>query len=246
MTDLFREVEEDLRREHFSKLWDKYGAYVIGAAIAIVLIAAIIVGWRAWSHSQRAEASARFDEVVKQTENAAPAEAAAAFADLADSTGGGYATLARLHEADRRLAAGERDAALAIYEEVANDGGVPGIVRGMATIKEGLLRVDTASYDDMKARMAPLVDDGASPWRGQALELLALAAMREGAWQDADRNAAEIIGNQATPPGLRDRAHVIQALVAPNLPRADEADEAPAAQPETQEAPAPEAPAETE
>ncbi|ABS65093.1 conserved hypothetical protein [Parvibaculum lavamentivorans DS-1] len=240
MTDLFREVEEDLRREQFSKLWDKYGAWLIGAVVALVLVVAAIVGWRAWSHSQRVEASARFEETVIKAQDAAPAEAAAAFAELAESTSGGYAVLARLHEADKRLAAGERDVALAVYGEVAN-GGAPAIVRGMARIKEGLLLVDTASYDDMKARMSPLVDS-ASPWRENALELLALAAMRDGEWEDANRNAAAIIANQATPAGLRDRAHVIQALVAPHLLAEEEAQPAET----TQEAPATEPPAETE
>ena len=44
MTDLFREVEEDLRREQFSKLWEKYGAWVIGLAVGIVVLTAAFVG----------------------------------------------------------------------------------------------------------------------------------------------------------------------------------------------------------
>ncbi len=144
MTDLFREVEEDLRREQFSKLWEKYGIYVIGLAVAIVLVVAAVVGWRAWSHASRVEASARYDELVAELEEgAAPEEAAAAFDNFAAETGGGYETLARLQQADRLLEAGERDAALAVYEEVANDASL-GLVRGMATVRAGLIVVDTA------------------------------------------------------------------------------------------------------
>lgn len=219
MTDLFREVEEDLRREHFSKLWEKYGAYVIGLAMAIVLLAAGIAGWRAWSHSARVDSSARFDELIAEAEKAeTPEAAAAAFAEFASDASAGYEVLARLHQADRLLAAGESDAARAAFETVANDGSAPDILRGMATIKAGLLLVDTSSHDDMKARMAPVMKDG-SPWRPNALELLALSAMREGAWSEANANVAEIIANPASPAGLRDRAHVIQALAAPHLPR---------------------------
>ena len=256
MTDLFREVEEDLRREQFSNLWEKYSTVVIGLAVAVVLIAAAIVGWRAWSHSQRAEASIRLGEVVKEAEKASPEEAAAAFAALADETSGGYKTLARLHEADRLLEADKRTAAMNIYEDVAA-GRAPDIIRGMATVKAGLIAVDTASYDDMKARMEPLLNEE-SPWRQNALELLALAAMREGAWADADSNVQAIIEDQTVPSGLRDRAHVIQALVAPHLPRPAEETAAPVvpedtavepasgSQPESQDAPARAAPADTE
>ena len=251
MTDLFREVEEDLRREQFSKLWEKYGTWVIGLAVAIVLVAAAVVGWRAWVHSEQVEDSAAYNAVVKETADAAPAEAAEAYAGLAAETDGGYETLALLREADSRLAAGEADAARAIYEQVSNDGGVPSIIRGLAAIKAGLLVVDTASYDDMKARMAPYTASD-SPWQGYALELVSLAAMKAGEWQAADTSVKEIIANQTTPAGLRDRAHVMQALIAPQLPREVEPAAAEDVKPDTpeqtpedtQEAPA--APAETE
>ncbi|MBX3505923.1 MAG: tetratricopeptide repeat protein [Parvibaculum sp.] len=240
MTDLFREVEEDLRREQFSKLWEKYGLYVIGLAVAIVLVVAAIVGWRAWTHSRAVEASARYEALVAEMAEAAPADSAAAFAAFADETSGGYRVLARLAEADRSLAAGDRDAALAAYGAAANDSAAPEIVRGMATVKAGLLLVDTLSHDDMRARVAP-INRETSPWRSNALELLALAAIREGKWAEADANAKLIIADQATAPGLRDRAHVIQALAAPHLPReaAIVPDAAPAEEPaDAQEEPA--------
>jgi hypothetical protein len=245
VTDLFREVEEDLRREQFSKLWQKYGIYVIGAAVSIVLIVAAVVGWRAWSHSKAVEASAAYEALVVEMANMPPAESAAAFAEFADDATGGYRIMARLAQADRLLAAEDSEGALAAYEAVANDGSAPDIVRGMATVKAGLLLVDTLSLDDMRARVAT-INREASPWRSNALELIALAAIREGKWAEADANAKLIIADQTTPPGLRDRAHVIQALAAPHLPReaapaADAApvEEAPAAETaEDAEAPA--------
>lgn len=221
MTDLFREVEEDLRREQYSRLWDKYGLYIVGAAAGIVLIAAAIIGWRAWSHAQKVDASARFDEVARQAERTQPAEAAVLFGELAAEAPGGYQTLARLREAAALLDAGDRAAALAAYEGVAAQSGAPEMMRGMARIKAAFILVDEASYDDMKLRLQPLVAS-ASPWRENALELLALSAVRAGAWQDVNRNAQAIIDNPASPAGLRDRAHVLQALAAPHLSRAAE------------------------
>ena len=34
---LFREIEEDLRQEHWAKLWKRYGNYAVGAVFALVL-----------------------------------------------------------------------------------------------------------------------------------------------------------------------------------------------------------------
>ena len=38
MSDIFREVDEDLRREQYKKLWERFGSYVIGLAVLIVVV----------------------------------------------------------------------------------------------------------------------------------------------------------------------------------------------------------------
>ncbi|MEI9929239.1 MAG: hypothetical protein WDM89_01380 [Rhizomicrobium sp.] len=38
MSDIFHEVEEDVRRERFEKLWKQYGDYAV-AALAVVILA---------------------------------------------------------------------------------------------------------------------------------------------------------------------------------------------------------------
>ena len=44
MSDIFHEVEEEVRREHYEKLWKKYGNYVI--AVASVLVLGVAYGWK--------------------------------------------------------------------------------------------------------------------------------------------------------------------------------------------------------
>jgi hypothetical protein len=43
MSDIFQEVEEDVRRERYEKLWKKYGNYIIALA---VLIVAGVAAWQ--------------------------------------------------------------------------------------------------------------------------------------------------------------------------------------------------------
>ena len=45
MSDIFREVEEDVRRERLEKLWKAYGNYAIAG---LVLLFAGIGGWQFW------------------------------------------------------------------------------------------------------------------------------------------------------------------------------------------------------
>ena len=50
MSDIFREVDEDIRRDQIKKLWDRFGPYVLGLALLIVLGTA---GYRGWGHNFR-------------------------------------------------------------------------------------------------------------------------------------------------------------------------------------------------
>jgi hypothetical protein len=221
LTDLFSEIEQDLRREQASKLWEKYGIYLAGTAVAIVLIAAAIVGWRAWQTSRNEAASTRFDEIVAEAAKQKPEEAAKTFGDFAAETTSGYAAMARIRQAASLTQSGDIKGAVAVYDEIASQSGLSSLIQGLARIKAGLLLVDTASYDEMNARLASL-DETDNAWRNSARELLGLAAYKSGKFAEADTNFGAIVADPSSTAGLRDRAHVMQALIAPHLPRPEE------------------------
>ena len=60
MTDIFREVDEELRQDQAKKLWQAYGRYAVAAAVALVLAVGGFQAWRAWDLQQRTEVSDRF------------------------------------------------------------------------------------------------------------------------------------------------------------------------------------------
>ena len=58
MSDIFREVEEDVRKERLEKIWKAYGDYIIAAG---VLLFAGIAGFQLWQRhedNERVKASA--------------------------------------------------------------------------------------------------------------------------------------------------------------------------------------------
>ena len=96
MSELFDEVDEEVRREQLKKLWDKYSIYVVALAILIV---AGVGGWRGYQYleaKKAAEAGAAFDRAAELSDQNKHAEAEAAFADLAAKAPYGYRVLARL------------------------------------------------------------------------------------------------------------------------------------------------------
>ena len=99
MSELFDEVDEEVRREQLKKLWDKYSIYVVALAILIV---AGVGGWRGYQYleaKKAAEAGAAFDRAAELSDQNKHAEAEAAFADLAAKAPYGYRVLARLRTA---------------------------------------------------------------------------------------------------------------------------------------------------
>jgi len=220
LSDIFREVEEDIRREQAKQIWDKYGLYILGAALALIIGVAAVVGWRAYIQSQNEDMSARYEAVAKAAETGSAAEAAKAFEELAKSGHGGYAALAQLREAAALQQAGEDEKAVAAYDALTASGKAPQILRDLAKVKAAFMLLDTASYDDIKARLMPLT--GADqPWRNPAREALGLAAYKAQAHAEAQTYFAAIIEDNEAAGGLRDRAHVMQALLAPLLPKPD-------------------------
>ena len=64
VSDIFSEVDEEVRRERLQKLWERYGVYLIAAC---VLLVAVVGGWRGyeWYEAKKAaEAGASFEAAI--------------------------------------------------------------------------------------------------------------------------------------------------------------------------------------
>lgn len=213
MSELFDEVDEDVRRDQLKKLWDQYSIYIIAAALLIV---AAVAGWRGYQYleaKKAAEAGVAFDKAVELSEQNKHAEAEAAFNNLAATAPSGYRMLSRMHAA-AELASRDPQAAAKLYDDISADRSIGASEQELARIRAAGLLLDTASYPNMLQRLEPAAAPGAT-FRHSARELLALSA-----WRANDTVAArrwlDLIANDAdTPQGLRSRAEALQALLLP-------------------------------
>ena len=213
MSELFDEVDEEVRREQLKKLWDKYSIYFIAL---MVLIVAAVGGWRGYQYleaKKAAEAGATFEKAAELSEQDKHVEAEAAFADLVAKAPSGYRTLARLRAA-AEASARDAKAAAKMYDDIAADSGVGSEWRDLAKIRAAGLLVDSASYADIQQRLQTSAEPK-STFRHSAREMLALSA-----WRNNDMTAARkwldaIAEDGETPPGLRSRAEALQALLPP-------------------------------
>ena len=205
MSDIFREVDEDLRSESFQKLWDKYGRLLIGAAVGVVVVTAV---WQGWTNWQRTQNEADGERYMAAAQIAARGQSGAAIAMLEQfeaEAGPGYVTLARLQRASALVVAGDRREAVSIYDAVSADTSVDQTLRDLATLLAAQNLVDTADRPTLERRLAGLVLEK-SPWRFAARELLALAALRANDAATARDYFTKLADDAATPQGVRARA----------------------------------------
>lgn len=211
MSDIFREVDEDLRHERYKKLWDRYGAYVIGLAVLIVVATA---GWRGWEYWQSRQAQASGDRFVAALQLASEGkreEALAALEAVAKDGSGGYPVLANFRAAAEKAAAGDKAGAVTAYDTIAA-GGAPALVSDLARLRAAMILADTASVADLTARVGSLATTG-NPWRHSAREIIGLAAFRENDLGVSRKNFSEIVQDQEAPQDIKNRAQFMIGLI---------------------------------
>ena len=209
---LIREVDEELRREQLLKLWEKYGTYLVAAALLIV---AAVGGYKYYEYRRAvaaAAAGAEFAFAARDAANDKPTEAQREWEEIAKSGPSSYATLARLRLAATARAEGRIEAAAEAYEELGRQSGVDPLLSGYARLQAATLRLNTLGWTEMQSRLNDLAADS-SPWRYSARELLGLAAQKAGRIEDARAEFVRLMSDRNVPAGIAERARVMMALL---------------------------------
>jgi hypothetical protein len=209
VTDIFREVEEEVRRERLEKIWKQYGDYIVAGVSAVVIAVAGYQFWLRYEASERLKASQQYDAAI-QASQMNPAAGAAQFSQLAASAPSGYALLAKFNEANAVFASGDRAKAVTLYKSIAASD--TGVIGRAALLRAGWGLADTESRADLESLLAPVADP-ASPWHSAAREILAHADYRAGNLARASKEFEAIAKDKGAPPTLRRRALVMVGFI---------------------------------
>jgi hypothetical protein len=205
LSDIFREIDEELRRDNLIKLLSRYWPYLAGIVVVALAIAAGIAGWRQHQLSLRQAESARYAAALTLAEEGKDAEAAALFGAIAQGNGG-YADLAAFEQAALLAKSGHRKQAVAIYDHIAAINPHP-TFRDLAVLLAAMqqMQMREAAAKTVIARLRPLTAPG-NPWRPSALELTALAELEAGDKSGARRLYQGLAADPSAPSDLRSRA----------------------------------------
>jgi hypothetical protein len=210
VSDIFDEVDEEVRREQLQKLWDRYGNLLIAFAVLIVVGVAAWRGYDYWQTKKAAEFGAQFNAAALLSEAGKHEDAEKAFARIAQEGTPGYRALARLRAA-AELATRDPKAAVAAYEEIATSAAEGQPFRDLAALRAALLLIDTTPFADMSRRLEPLAGADA-PFRHSARELLAFAAWKAGDTAAVRKWSQLVRDDPESPSALRERVEVLMVL----------------------------------
>jgi hypothetical protein len=211
MSDIFHEVDEDVRRDKVVNLWKRYQTPIF--VIAFLIVAAT----GAWSYYQSERlktaeaANVRYRAAAALAQEGKRQEAIAAFESLAKDGPKGYASLARLRAAGE-LAGVDRAKAIAAYDAIADDSNVDKLTQEVARLRAALLALEEGDRQKMELRLGPLMTSS-GPFRYTAQELIALDALENGDFDEAQRVFDLLLSDRDAPQSMRQRAAAYQGLL---------------------------------
>lgn len=211
MSDIFREVDEDIRHEKYRRLWSRFGPFVIGVAVLIVVGTGGYRGWLYWQETQSQSSGDKFLEAISLSDAGKYNEAAALYGEL-DTAIGGYPALAKMRRATDLANSGDTAQALAEFDALVRDTSLVPSLRDVAALRAAYIAVDTDGYAAIADRIEGLTgDDGA--YRAAARELLALSAWKNGDSQAALNWISALEDDPETPQDIRQRVTLLEGLI---------------------------------
>jgi hypothetical protein len=212
VSDIFREVDEEVRREQLQKLWDRYQNLIVAGAFLVILAVAGWRGYEYWQTKKAMEAGGAFEEATVLSEAGKHAEAETSFAKIATDGTASYRSMAQMRRA-AELAQTDPKSALTAYEAIAADNSAGPVMRDLAALRLGSIQIDQGATADAVKRLEPLAAAD-RPFRHSAREFLALAAWRSGNAAEAKRWSDLITTDPQTPAATRGRVEMLMALFA--------------------------------
>lgn len=216
MTDAFDDVEETMRRERLLGALKQWGPWAI-AALGLAL--AGILGWQqlqAHQVSKRAKFSDQLIAAQTLIQQGDPTKAEAQLNAIQRDAPDGYASLVQLERAGVFVAKQQFKEALVAYDTAAA-AAKPKELRSLAQLRAAYVAADLGDKADFKRRVDALIAEGGS-FGLLARELAGMQAYADGEFAMAREHFQFIeLGGLDAPPGLRQRAGLMQSLLGPEI-----------------------------
>ena len=216
MSDIFEEVDEEVRRDKAAELWAKYQIHIFVLAALIILATA---GYRFYDYYEtgaRQAAGAAFQDALKLDRDGKTAEAQAALARIGATAPAGYRMLGRFALA-AEAGKGDPKAGAVAFDAIANDASVDIGFRDAARLRAALARLDAGELDAARGALETLAAPGGA-FRHTARLTLGSIALQQNDYAGAGKWFDFVVADPEAPQTERRAAETLLGVVAAHAP----------------------------
>ena len=202
MSDIFRQVDEDLRKEKLSNLWKKYGLYTISFIVFVVIIV-LTYQYKLITTKERNEQL--LEIYISASNNESLSQKIALLEEVIDSNNEYLSNISELKVSNLKLDKGDIDGSLTSLERIINDKNSDPIINDLATYYLLMLRIDTISENEF-TRYLTENKIQESNFKHLYLELIAIKKLLLGKEGESRERFLELNNLSDTPLDIKIRA----------------------------------------
>ena len=210
-SEVFREVDEDYRRDRMMAFWRRYGTTVAAAAVVVAIVALGVNYYLQRQQMEKEAETARFEALLSGIQPGNEQEAIQKLANYAASAKPTQATLAMLTEASLRQRTGNITAAAQVYHQIADGDQASQDLKDLAVVRLGYIAADSDKPEPLIPRLQAIADK-AGPWRYSAKEAIGLLTAKAGQREQAAKMFADLGQAPGAPLDLAQRARALADL----------------------------------
>lgn len=202
MANIFREVDEDIRKERYINLFRKYGVYVIAI---IVIIVGTLAGIQFYSGYQVNKNEMLFAEYINIIENNSD-DTLEKLSDSGNTSNLFLNGMYLLKRSDLLVASGQIDQATLLLSEAIENNTLNKIHNDVAIYKLLMINIETLSIEEIKSYQNKLISEVDAFYLTE--ELIAIKFLIEGQKEDAIKKFSELSTNNSVPIEIKNRSAV--------------------------------------
>ena len=206
MADIFDEINEELKKDRMTALWQSYGKYVIAFVVAVVAGVSLTQGYSYYIQQRNASSANVFFNAILSDDMTETLEAATK--ELSE----GYVLLAEFRLASELVKNDQVAEAEQHYLSIAARDDIQQIYRDIALLLSVMQAPQSTQASALQTRLNPLISS-ASPLKGLALEQAAALDVRRGNRAAAIEKLNELVALTDIPASLRRRASQILTVL---------------------------------
>ena len=209
MSDILRQVDEDLRKDRLLRIWKLYGIYIV-SFVLVVLIS--LAGYQYYLFSAKSKNEIILEKYISAINSTDLNVAISQLIELDESSNPYIKGLAKLKRAELYFTSEKKDMALDLLESISRDDSLDEVIKDLALYKYLMVQLDVLDKDlYIKIIDSKHLED--SKFKYHFKELKALKLLIDGDQNDSMEVFESIINNENSPIDLKIRSEKFKEIL---------------------------------